>query len=130
MENIEIDFEVFKALTARRSSESVSYNDVLRELIKLGPTRHKSLVSEMESVGEWISEGVHFPNGTEFRAKYKGQYYYGKVETGSLVVGGKSFQSPSPAATFITGSPWNGWRFWECKFPGKANWQMICFLRK
>jgi hypothetical protein len=37
---IGVDFEVFKELTARRASESVTYNDVIREL--LGVANHYS----------------------------------------------------------------------------------------
>ena len=33
MRNIEVDFDVYKALTLRRPSEGVSENDVLRELL-------------------------------------------------------------------------------------------------
>jgi hypothetical protein len=36
MAMIEVDFEVFKALTARREQESVTPNDVLRGLLGLG----------------------------------------------------------------------------------------------
>ena len=35
MPTIEIDFDVFKALTLRRPSEEVSENDVLRQLLHL-----------------------------------------------------------------------------------------------
>ena len=33
MPTIEIDFEVFKALTMQREAESISYNDVIRGLL-------------------------------------------------------------------------------------------------
>ena len=35
MEMIEIDFDVYKALTMKRTSQEVTYNDVLRELLDL-----------------------------------------------------------------------------------------------
>ena len=35
MTTIEIDFDVFKELTIRRTTESVTYNDVLLELLGL-----------------------------------------------------------------------------------------------
>ena len=82
------------------------------------------------SEGDWVSKGTRFPGGTEFRASYKGQTYYGKVESGALVVDGKGFHSPSAAANAITGKSANGWTFWECRFPGKSSWQMIKSLRK
>jgi len=129
--NIEIDFDVFKALTLRRSAENVSYNDVLRELLGLPPK--KSAVSSEEDVpghGNWVTKGVVFPSGTEFRAIYKGQTYYGKVESGGLVFDNIRFNSPSAAAVKITGNSVNGWTFWECRIAGESSWKMIKSLRK
>ena len=128
---IEIDFEVFKELTNRRATESISYNDVLRELLGLNPLQTPVLSSEVaSSTGAWTAKGVTFPVGTEFRANYKGQTILGKVESGALVVNGKRFDSPSSAAVSITGNMVNGWIFWECRLPGKTTWQMIKALRK
>lgn len=128
METIEIDFEVFKELTLRRASEDVTYNDVLRHL--LGLSSKKSIVNLVSGEGAWVTKGIRFPSGTEFRATYKGQTYKGTVESGKLVVENKRFDSPSAAAVHITGNPVNGWTFWECRVPGKASWQMIKSLRK
>ena len=128
--NIEIDFDVFKTLTLRRSTEDISYNDVLRELLGLSPQKRLVHSEQVSGNGDWVTKGVHFPIGTEFRAYYKGQTYYGKVESGGLVVDNKRFHSPSAAAVAITGHPVNGWTFWECRMPGKSSWQMIKSLRK
>lgn len=131
MHSIEIDFDVFKALTQRRATEEVTYNDVLRELLGLAPRTRASL--EPGTVPEtpgWFTKGVSFPEGTEFRATYRGQTYYGKVESGALVVNGRRFDSPSAAAVAITRSPTNGWIFWQCRLPGKTSWQIIKSLRK
>lgn len=131
MMTIEIDFEVFKELTNRRATESISYNDVLRELLGLNPLQTPVLSSEVaSSTGAWTTKGVTFPVGTEFRANYKGQTILGKVESGALVVNGKRFDSPSSAAVSITGNMVNGWIFWECRLPGNTTWQMIKTLRK
>lgn len=131
MTTINIDFDVFKALTLRRASEDVSYNDVLREVLGLGPKKGSaSPAPATPGAGEWVSKGVRFPGGTEFRATYKGQTALGRVEAGALVVNGKRFESPSAAAVAITGNPVNGWTFWECRFPGKSSWQMLKSLRK
>ena len=46
----------------------------------------------------WIVDGLAFPKGTEFRGKYKGYFYYGKVTSGALMMNGKEFLSPSAAA--------------------------------
>jgi hypothetical protein len=132
MRTIEIDFEVFKALTMRRSTESVTENDVLRELLGLSPARHTAMqpASGGPAAGDWVTKGVRFPAGTEFRADYKGQTHLARVENGALVLNGKRFDSPSAAAISITGYPANGWHFWQCRLPGEASWRMSKTLRK
>ncbi len=133
MATIEVDFEVFKELTARRTSESITENDVIREL--LGLNRAAPVAPYQPKAVEagrfpWVGKGVSFPHGTEFRATYKGQLYTGKVENGALVINGERFTSPSAAAVSITGNPVNGWRFWECLLPGTSRWKVIANLRK
>ncbi len=131
MHTIEVDFDVFKQLTVRRATEDVTYNDVIRELLGLdqaeaGPTNEPS----RPSPSDWVAKGVRFPSGTEFRANYKGQLRTGRVEGGALFVNGQRYDSPSAAAVAITGSAVNGWRFWECRLPGKSSWQLIESLRR
>jgi len=130
MPTIQVDFDVFKALTMRRASEEVTENDVLRQL--LGLPAHKGAPAQpgASAPGDWIAKGVRFPAGTEFRAAYKGQTYLGRVEGGALVLSGKRFDSPSAAAVSITRNPVNGWRFWEARLPGQAGWKIIESLRK
>lgn len=132
MMTIEIDFDVFKTLTIRRDSEEVTYNDVLRDLLGLDKISKQTTPSDdiTPSEGAWITKGVRFPNGTDFRANYKGQTFHGKVQNSFLVVDGKRFDSPSAAAVDITGNSVNGWIFWECRLPGQNTWQMIKSLRK
>jgi predicted CopG family antitoxin len=131
MHTIEVDFDVFKQLTVRRATEDVSYNDVIRELLGLGESKEKaSKEITSNSSTDWVAKGVRFAAGTEFRATYKGQIRVGVVERGALVVDGKQYDSPSAAAVAITGSPVNGWRFWDCRFPGKSSWQPIETLRR
>ena len=130
MTTIEIDFDVFKALTTRRPSEDVSYNDVLREILDLGAPKRAPAPANGVAQGDWVSKGVRFPAGTEFRANYKGETHSGKVVGGALVVNGERFDTPSRAAMSITKNSVNGWDFWECKIPGKTSWQLITALRK
>ncbi len=131
MTNIEIDFDVFKELTNRRATENVTYNDVLREMLGLSPLKVTATKSIIELAADaWTTKGVTFPAGTEFRANYKGQTILAKVESGSLVLNGKRYDSPSAAAVSITGNMVNGWIFWECRLPGKTSWQTIKMLRK
>lgn len=132
MTTIDIDFDVFKALTAKRSSEEVSYNDVLREILGLGQpsTSPRAPINGPSQSGDWITKGVRFPAGTEFRASYRGQTHHAKVDKGALVLNGQRFDTPSSAAVSITKNSVNGWIFWECRLPGKSSWQLITSLRK
>lgn len=131
MHPIEVDFEVYKQLTVRRTTEDVSYNDVIRELLGLNPAKSSAAKeTTSSSQDDWVAKGVQFPAGTEFRVNYKNQLRTGLVEGGALVVNGRSYNSPSAAAVSITGGPVNGWRFWECRLPGTSSWQLIERLRK
>jgi len=128
MHTVEVDFEVWKELTARRESESVTCNDVLRKLLGLSP---KTEAPEPDRRKEdWWVKGVRFPDGTEFQARHKGEIHRGKVENGALVVSGKRFGSPSKAAIFITGNSRNGWTFWEARLPGQSDWRVIKSFRR
>jgi hypothetical protein len=123
------DFDVFKALTLRRPSEAVSYNDVLRDLLGLGPDSDPATLTDSQK-GDWVVKGVRIPAGSEFRATYKGKTVLARVEQGALLVNGRSFNSPSAAAVSITGNPVNGWTFWECRLSGEGTWRMLKMLRK
>jgi hypothetical protein len=139
MQTIEVDFDVYKKLTLLRETEDDSYNDVLREVLKLGPTSALSVPGIVESTGallqtgDWIVKGVKFPEGTEFRADYKGQRYMGIVKKSALIVNGKPYDTPSAAAMAITGGPVNGWKFWDCHStnPNGGNvWRNISGMRQ
>lgn len=130
MRAIEVDFDVYKALTMRRPSEEVTENDVLRELLGLPRRKASGTPAAGPAPGDWIAKGVRFPAGTEFRAHYKGQTHLARVEGGALVLNGKRHDSPSSAAVSITGSAVNGWRFWEARLPGQAGWKIIESLRR
>jgi hypothetical protein len=130
MHTIDIDFDVFKELTFRRKSESMTENDVIRDLLKLSKSENISTKPDKSYGTPWVSKGVSFPHGTEFRASYKGQEHYGKVHQGSLIVNNEKFSSPSSAASSITGNSVNGWIFWECLLPNTGKWQPINSLKK
>lgn len=130
MPTIEVDFDVFKALTARRPTEETSENDVLRQILGLPTRKAGPTQSAAPAPGDWVTKGVRFPAGTEFRAAYKGQTYLARVEGGGLMLNGKRFDTPSAAAMSIADSPVNGWTFWEARLPGQAGWKMIRTLRK
>ena len=74
MAAIEVDFEVFKELTVRRKSESMTENDVIRSLLGLDDPASKPTAGDETTGGNpWVCKGVTFPHGTEFRATYKGR---------------------------------------------------------
>ncbi len=150
---ITIDFDVYKALTTLRKSEADSYNSVLRRLLKLPvenalmgaaegkpnnalaaysegkiPEYSNSLAALME--GAWFNN-VFFPEGTKFRANYKGQTYSGEIRDGVwLDSEGLSHTSPSAAASKISDTNVNGWRFWSALLPGTSEWRRMDEFRK
>ena len=128
MPTIEVDFDVFKALTARRPTEDTTENDVLRQVLGL-PSKRVSPAPAAAAPGDWVAKGIRFPAGTEFRASYKGQTYLARVEGGALALNGKRFDTPSAAAMSISDTPVNGWTFWEARLPGQPGWKMIKSFR-
>lgn len=127
MPSIEVDFDVFKAITARRAREEITDNDVLREVLGLPHTKANRAMSP--SPGDWIIKGIRLSAGTELRASYKGLTYLARVENGALMLEGTAFSSPSAAAVSITGRPTNGWRFWHSRVPGQSRWTLLETLR-
>ena len=74
----------------------------------------------------WVSEGVTFPPGTEFRGTRKGVTHYARVENGELIAEGKgAARGLSPAVKLATGKGENGWRFWSCKRPGDTDFKLV-----
>lgn len=129
MPTIEVDFDVYKAIIARRPSEDVSNNDVLRQLFHLGPRSAASDRVTRPDPGDWIIKGVRLPVGTELRATHKGKTYLAHVAGGALQLNGRSFGSVSAAAVHVTGNPVNGWKFWQVRLPGQSGWKGLDGLR-
>lgn len=140
---IEIDFEVFKALTARLQDERDTYNETIRRLLSLPASDLDAEPETFEaagiagqvrgllgsSTGVWYSN-VFFPEGTVFRASYKGQTHYASIRGGVWVdADGLSRTSPSHAASAISGTNVNGWRFWFVRRPSDEDWQRMDALR-
>ncbi len=142
MQQIEIDFQVFKELTARRRSESHTYNEVIRELLEIdeASTVHEPapLLKNMALIGSVIASaskgptsGVFFrhlflPNGTLLRATHKGSAFGATIMDGKWVNDdGSHSASPSAAAKSITGNNVNGWRFWQAKRPSDTEWRNL-----
>ena len=119
--NIDIDFDVFKALTNKRRSEAMTFNDVLREMLDLPIVPAGR--SEGSSQQDWITSGVRFPTGTQFRATYKGKELRAVVKDACLHFNGETYSSLSMAAVSQTNYAVNGWHFWEVLLPGTSTWR-------
>ena len=128
---IDIDFEVFKALTARRTSESHTYNEVLRDLLKLPADKIEIIPASPEPQGGRLIGGRLLPNGTLLRAKYKGSYYNASIENNRWISeDGSCFDSASAAARGITNNSVNGLTFWEAKRPSDTDWTILKSIPK
>lgn len=131
MPQIDVDFDVWKALTVRRVTESHGYNDVLRDMLGLSatPPELTNPVAKPASVGGRVLGGRFLPNGSQLRATYKGAVYYAEISTNKLVdADGKVFASASAAASAITGTNVNGLTFWEVKKPTDDEWGKLISL--
>lgn len=137
---IEIDFDVYKALTAKRESESHTFNDVLREILELDSIHDAEATSVLDQVSDalsrplgaigFFSKGVHLPDGTLIKARYKQQEFRAKIIDGKwLDEAGREHASASAAAAAITGTNVNGLRFWEARRPSDSGWRRLELLR-
>jgi hypothetical protein len=123
---IEISFDTYKALTIRRASEATTYDDVIRDLLKLPSLETAQPQTEMKA---WASKGVTLPHGTDLRANYKGTTHVAKIIDGEWMQNGKAQTSPSAASDAITGNSVNGWTFWEARLPGEDRWRLLKSFR-
>lgn len=122
---IDIDFEVFKALTALRTHEGHTYNEVLRELLGLKAEGHAAQTDVKPDIGKrsFESRDLSLPHGTLLRATYKGGAYTARIDDGRWIdENGIEHGSPSAAARYITGNNVNGLRFWQGKRPSDNGW--------
>jgi hypothetical protein len=141
---VEVDFDVFKALTALRLHEGHTYNDVLRDLLHLGQVKsykiQPSSIATAEpaigtptltsSNGLWL-RGLFLPDGTLLRGSYKGKLHQAQIENGGWHdERGQQHTSPSAAAYAISNTNINGWRFWEAKRPSDTDWRKLETLQK
>jgi hypothetical protein len=129
MPMIEIDFESFKAITARRSSESVTESDVVRSLLGLGSQNQNSIKSSSGEPTSWESEGVSFPIGTELEHVFRGgRVVKATIVKNGLLVDGNVYAGLSPAGVAVAGYQLNGWRFWYVR-NSRGRWVTADSLR-
>ena len=127
MPMIEISFDTYKQLTLRRADETVSYDDVIRDLLKL--PRISATASTKPLKKAWTNKGVTFPHGTELRANYKGEIHTARIDDGEWMQGETKMNSPSEAAHAVTSTSVNGWTFWEARLPGEDRWRLLKSMR-
>ena len=137
---IGVDLDVFKALTSLIQSEGQDHNDVLRDLLNLDSpmeAEHPSpgfeaagALARIAFPGKFYSRGLILPDGTELRARYKGVQHLAYIRNGRWwSEDGNEFSSPSAAASNITETTVNGWRFWEGRLPGDKGWRRLDVIR-
>src|SRR5205085_4873112 len=83
----------------------------------------------------WSGEGVTLVHGTRVRMRYNGRLYEGEIVDGRWIIEGKTFDSPSGAASGIAVTKrgkktrLDGWIYWEIQAPCETGWTPIAALR-
>lgn len=142
MRQIEIDLDVHRAIEAARQSFAESENDILRRaLVPLAGSEGTPEGTEQQAGNErsgrsWTGKGVTLPDGTQVRMEHLGNIYEGAIADGKWIVGGKSFRTPSGAATAAAPTKnghhasLNGWNYWMVLKPGEKVWKHLSSLRE
>ncbi len=132
MQTIDVDFAVWKTLTALRRDEAHSYNDVLRDLLNL-PSSDAPGEGASTSEGDdgcYLS-GRWMPAGTRLRAQYKGRLHDAHIRDGQLIdANGVIHSSASAAAKAITSTNVNGLMFWSVQRPTDTTWRRLASVPK
>lgn len=136
--NIAVDLDVFKTLTSMIEAEGQDHNAVLREILRLDSPVEAEVESTIDRINDrlahfsaatydgFFSRGLLLPDGTVLKARYKGLEYSAAIQNRKWInADGREFGSPSAAASAITGTTVNGWRFWEAKRPGDRGWRRL-----
>lgn len=127
---VEIDFDVYKEITTRRESPDVTENEVLRKVFGLPETKIQLIErTSLTPHKEWEWKGVTLPAGTELLSEYLGRRHSARIEDGWIAIDGRTYKSPSKAASTITRSQVNGWKFWKYKNPATNEWHLLNTLR-
>jgi hypothetical protein len=133
---IEIDFDVYKLIEAERKSFDEPRIAALRRLLKLPVKQVAERLNGGNSVGRaWSADGVTMAHGTRLRMRYNGRQYEGEIVDGKWVIEGKTFDSPSGAASGIAitkrgkTTRLDGWIYWEIQAAGDTGWTPIKALR-
>ena len=130
---IDIEVEVNRWIESKRVSFDQTHNDILRAAAGLPPLPPRSgtarTLSNGGAGGAWSAKGATLPAGTKLRMSYNGNTFSGAIESGTWLVNGARYVSPSAAASALAGVSLNGWIYWEAQIPGTDRWQPISKFR-
>lgn len=130
---IDIDVEVNRWIENKRVTFDQTHNDILRTEAGLPALSPRSIAARTPSNGEgggaWSAKGATLPAGTRLRMSYNGKAFSGAIESGTWLVNGARYISPSAAASALAGVSLNGWMYWEAQIPGVDKWQPISKFR-
>lgn len=132
---IDIDFDVHKLIETERSSFAETPNEVLRRLLNLSAPQPVQTAKKGDGSRSWSGEGITLPHGTMLKMTYNGRQHEGQIVDGKWVVDGKTFDSPSGAASGVAVTKsgkhtrLDGWGYWEVRVPGDSSWARISGLR-
>lgn len=128
---IDISFQNWQRLTALLENERDSIDNVIARLIADRMAQSREVLMVRQGASELAVKGVTLPNGTMLRATFKGKTYFAEIIEGRWFdrETGQTRTSPSQAAIAITGGVTNGWRFWQVRRPGDADWLALSDLR-
>jgi len=124
---IEIDADVGERIEAARQDMNEDANAILRRILGIdaGYGRKGGPVVP----GAWERKGVTLLPGTELRIRGEEQVHHGFVRDGALWFAGRSFDSPSRAASYLGGGAVNGWRVIEARPRSWQRWVSLETLR-
>lgn len=110
MRTIRISEQVYKEI-ANRGKFGETPNDVLERVFKITRTERQN-----------HRRGLLPANNTECRFNRDGEYVYGRIKNGELILSIGSYSSFSTAAKALTGKSLNGWLYWQIKLPHEDQW--------
>lgn len=133
LKSVEIRFEDFKRLVNLMESPDETVADVLHRILDAADDPFLPAVQQTTRLPDLLGEpggffirGITIPNGTQLAARYKGKTYKHDIAKGRWIDSeGNTFDSPSSAASSITGNNVNGWRFWLALRPGDSQWRRL-----
>lgn len=126
---IDIDTDVQQIIESARRDFDESENDILRRLLGLADGVPRLAPAPGNVPGAWHRKGVTLLPGTELRLQAEGQVHHGFVRNGKIWFGGRAFDSPSRAATYLSEAPKNGWLTIEVRPRGWKQWVVLDALR-